>query len=170
MCDHNAYLQGISRQDMTIKHIYILSSPQAGVTRGLPGIVSSSFPRRRFLPGSQNNAFLCVHLRYSYERRIFIMSIPHTLLIRALPPLLFTFVMATGCYMSNGSASIDEQWPCNPSAEASICCGVLDYCLGSVMCMDTSADNKLSVQGCTDSAWPAACNPICPGMSTSFVP
>lgn len=170
MCDHNAYLQGISRLDMPIIHIYISSSPQAGATRGLPGIVSSSFPRPMLLPGSQKYAFLCVHLKYSYERRIFIMLRLHTLLIGALHPLLFTFVVATGCYMSNGSASIDEQWPCNPSAEASICCGVLDYCLGSVMCMDTSADNKLSVQGCTDSAWSAACNPICPGMSTSFVP
>lgn len=79
------------------------------------------------------------------------MFILHTLLLVALLPLFFTSAVATGCYMPNGSASIDEQWPCNPNAEASICCGVLDYCLGSVMCMDTSADNSFSIQGCTDS-------------------
>lgn len=74
---------------------------------------------------------------------------------------------ATGCFKADGSTSHDDEWPCDPDADTSLCCGAADYCLGSVMCLDTGTDNRLSLQGCTNSSWPEACNPMCPGTSES---
>lgn len=89
-----------------------------------------------------------------------------------LPLLLFVLILShvptastTGCFKADGSTSHDDEWPCDPDADTSLCCGATDYCLGSVMCLDTGADNMLSLQGCTNSSWPEACNPMCPGTS-----
>lgn len=77
---------------------------------------------------------------------------------------------ATGCFKADGSTSHDDEWPCDPDADTSLCCGAADYCLGSVMCLDTGSDNRLSLQGCTNSSWPDACNPVCPGTSAFWAP
>lgn len=167
MCDRDAYFLGSSNLYLLTVHIFILPVTNPDVTRGFPEYCPLMSRVSCFLP-VQRNALLNLHT-HMRERRIFRMLRFNTLLIESSLILLFTPVVATGCHMPNGSASIDEQWPCNPSAEASICCGVLDYCLGSVMCIDAGADNQFSIQGCTDVSWPGACNPICPGTSPSLV-
>lgn len=91
------------------------------------------------------------------------------LLLVAFYSIPILLIEAKGCYTPDGSASDDSKWPCNPDADTSLCCDAADYCLDSLLCLNTGADNLLSLQGCTNPTWPVACNPICPGASTSIL-
>ncbi|TGJ86959.1 hypothetical protein E0Z10_g1847 [Xylaria hypoxylon] len=67
------------------------------------------------------------------------------------------------CYDTSGLAR-DGFFPCNTSAEVSVCCGGTDYCLDNGLCLDTTGDNIFTVQACTSVTWDAPCKQYCPGL------
>ncbi|RWA10335.1 hypothetical protein EKO27_g4786 [Xylaria grammica] len=66
------------------------------------------------------------------------------------------------CYDASGIER-NGFFPCNTSAEVSICCGGTDYCLDNGLCLDASGDNIFTVQACTSATWDAPCKQYCPG-------
>ncbi|KAI1150292.1 hypothetical protein F4825DRAFT_452596 [Nemania diffusa] len=67
------------------------------------------------------------------------------------------------CYDTAGNEH-DTFFPCNATAEVSVCCSGSDYCLDNGLCLDTGGDNIFTVQGCTSSTWEAPCKQYCPGL------
>ncbi|KAI0533728.1 hypothetical protein GGR58DRAFT_485534 [Xylaria digitata] len=67
------------------------------------------------------------------------------------------------CYDTSGIER-DGFFPCNTSAEVSICCGGTDYCLDNGLCLDAFGDNIFTVQACTSATWDAPCKQHCPGL------
>ncbi len=86
---------------------------------------------------------------------------------------LFTISRGAICYKGSGNPwvfssqyPIDAWVPCLPEAEVSACCSLGDFCMTNGLCMDSTANNFLTQQGCTDRNWSAPCNNYCPGPSS----
>lgn len=81
------------------------------------------------------------------------------------------------CYAVDGSPYLPNVWPgallpCDPAASVSTCCNPGDLCLSNGLCLNAVANNRYTVQGCTDPNWPApGCVRYCgkAGMSSSPV-
>ncbi|KAJ8130807.1 hypothetical protein O1611_g2820 [Lasiodiplodia mahajangana] len=67
------------------------------------------------------------------------------------------------CYDTSGNEH-DTFFPCNASAEVSVCCSDSDYCLDNGLCLDAAGDNIFTVQGCTSNTWEAPCMQYCPNL------
>ncbi|KAI1126008.1 hypothetical protein F5Y10DRAFT_245892 [Nemania abortiva] len=80
--------------------------------------------------------------------------------------VLFLFAIAQSnatCYDTSGNEH-DTFFPCNASAQVSVCCSNSDYCLDNGLCLDAAGDNIFTVQGCTSNTWEAPCKQYCPGL------
>lgn len=74
--------------------------------------------------------------------------------MRFLYAISLPLVRAT-CYNVLGREA--DLIPCNPDDDISPCCSENDYCLSNGLCLDATANNLMSIQGCTDSVWRNPC-------------
>lgn len=79
-----------------------------------------------------------------------------------LPLSLLVGLGATTCFFPNGDTD-SQHFPCDPTAEVSVCCAVGFQCLSNGLCADYRYPDwqRILRGGCTDQGWPSSCGTVC---------